>query len=45
MLRIWEGLTKPQGLQGARMEEYFDMEFVGLPHKVCLSFFYNATFI
>ena len=33
MLRIWEGLTKPQGLQGARMEEYFDMEFVGLPHN------------
>jgi len=35
ILRIWEGLTKPQGLQGVRMEEFFDMEFVGLPHKVC----------
>ena len=41
MLRIWEGLTKPQGLQGVRLGDYFDMEFIGLPHKVCLSFHYR----
>ncbi|KAJ2720372.1 Dynamin-like GTPase that mediates homotypic ER fusion [Coemansia sp. Benny D115] len=30
--RIWEGLSKPEGLADARLGDYFDMRFTSLPH-------------
>jgi len=35
--RIWDGLSKPQELTGARLEDYFDMAFEALPHKVAIT--------
>ncbi|KXS09730.1 root hair defective 3 GTP-binding protein [Gonapodya prolifera JEL478] len=34
--RIWEGLNKPPAVGEAPLEEFFDLDFIGLPHK------YNA---
>lgn len=32
--RIWAGLNKPQGMEKATIDDYFDMSFVALPHKI-----------
>jgi protein SEY1 len=34
MHRIWDALAKPQGLTSAKLEDYFDLAFETLPHKV-----------
>ncbi|KAI9208330.1 RHD3/Sey1 [Polychytrium aggregatum] len=31
--RAWAGLNKPPGKENSTIEEFFDFEFVGLPHK------------
>ena len=31
--RIWGSLSKPEGLENSAIEDYFDFEFAGLPHK------------
>ncbi|KAK4580296.1 Dynamin-like GTPase that mediates homotypic ER fusion [Recurvomyces mirabilis] len=32
--RIWSGLSKPTGMDKAKIEDYFDFAFVALPHKI-----------
>jgi len=32
--RIWSGLSKPQGMEKSKIDDYFDMAFVALPHKI-----------
>ncbi|KIM21081.1 hypothetical protein M408DRAFT_333668 [Serendipita vermifera MAFF 305830] len=32
--RIWDSLAKPEGLGNARLEDYFDLAFEALPHKI-----------
>jgi hypothetical protein len=34
LLKIWHGLAKPHGLGDAKLEDYFDLGFEALPHKV-----------
>jgi hypothetical protein len=32
--KIWDGLSKPKGKEGSKLNDFFDTDFVGLPHKV-----------
>ena len=32
--KIWSGCNKPAGLEKSKIEDYFDMAFVTLPHKI-----------
>ncbi|RKU42951.1 Protein sey1 [Coniochaeta pulveracea] len=32
--RIWSSISKPQGLENSKIEDYFDFAFAALPHKV-----------
>ena len=32
--RIWSSLSKPQGLEKSKIDDYFDFAFVALPHKI-----------
>lgn len=32
--RIWASLSKPQGMEKSRIEDYFDFAFCALPHKI-----------
>ncbi|GAA94929.1 uncharacterized protein L969DRAFT_89889 [Mixia osmundae IAM 14324] len=32
--RLWSGLSKPEGLEQSRISDYFDLDFVTLPHKL-----------
>ena len=32
--RIWSGLSKPPGMEKSRIEDYFDLAFAALPHKI-----------
>jgi len=34
MNKIWDSLSKPAELQGCKLEDYFDLSFTALPHKV-----------
>ncbi|KAG8805609.1 Dynamin-like GTPase that mediates homotypic ER fusion, partial [Serendipita sp. 399] len=34
LYRIWDGLAKPQGLSSAKLEDYFDLAFEALAHKI-----------
>jgi hypothetical protein len=34
LTKIWSTLSKPQGLENSRIEDYFDFAFAALPHKV-----------
>ncbi|KAI8642931.1 RHD3/Sey1 [Parasitella parasitica] len=34
--KIWESLSKPEGLEDCKITDYFDFMFTGLPHKVLL---------
>ncbi|KAL7746285.1 Dynamin-like GTPase that mediates homotypic ER fusion [Sorochytrium milnesiophthora] len=36
MERIWASLSKPDGLEDAKIEEFFDFAFTALPHKILL---------
>ena len=31
---IWSKLNKPSGLEDSRLEDFFDLEFAALPHKI-----------
>eukprot|EP00842_Homolaphlyctis_polyrhiza_P003583 jgi/Hompol1/4225/HPOL_003520-RA len=35
--RIWEGLIKPTGMESARITDFFDFEYIGVPHKIYAS--------
>lgn len=32
--KIWDSIAKPEGLDQAKLDDYFDMSFVALAHKV-----------
>ncbi|KAI1262377.1 RHD3/Sey1 [Xylariaceae sp. FL1019] len=32
--KIWSSISKPQGLEKSRIEDYFDFAFSALPHKI-----------
>lgn len=32
--KLWSTISKPNGLENSRIEEYFDFAFVALPHKI-----------
>ncbi|KAJ7594483.1 root hair defective 3 GTP-binding protein [Mycena floridula] len=32
--RIWDSLAKPEGLEDCKLDDYFDLEFSALPHKI-----------
>lgn len=34
--RIWSGLNKPAGMEKSKIEDYFDMAFATLPHKILM---------
>lgn len=34
LTRIWTSISKPQGLENSKIEDYFDFAFSALPHKV-----------
>lgn len=34
MHKIWDTISKPAGLESAKLSDYFDLSFAGLPHKV-----------
>ncbi|GAP90094.1 putative protein SEY1 [Rosellinia necatrix] len=34
LTKIWSSISKPQGLEKSRIEDYFDFAFGALPHKI-----------
>ena len=32
--RIWESLSKPEGLESCKLSDFFDLSFTALPHKI-----------
>ncbi|KAG2179969.1 hypothetical protein INT43_003756 [Umbelopsis isabellina] len=34
--KIWAGLSKPEGLEDCKIQDYFDFMYTGLPHKVLM---------
>ncbi|BGP39920.1 Dynamin-like GTPase that mediates homotypic ER fusion [Rhodotorula kratochvilovae] len=32
--RLWDGLSKPEGLESTTIDTFFDLDFVTLPHKL-----------
>jgi len=32
--KLWSSISRPKGLEDARIEDYFDFAFVALPHKI-----------
>ncbi|GAA5838933.1 hypothetical protein JCM11251_003740 [Rhodosporidiobolus azoricus] len=32
--RLWDGLSKPPGLESCSINDFFDLDFVALPHKL-----------
>ena len=34
LTKIWQGLSKPAGMESSKIEDYFDFAFAALPHKV-----------
>lgn len=34
LTKIWSSISKPAGLEGANIEDYFDFAFAALPHKI-----------
>lgn len=34
LTKIWSSISKPQGLENSRIEDYFDFGFAALPHKI-----------
>jgi len=35
LIKIWDSLAKPAELWDHKLEDYFDLSFTTLPHKVC----------
>lgn len=36
LTRIWESLSKPEGLEDRKITDYFDLSFTGLAHKILM---------
>jgi protein SEY1 len=36
MRKIWESISKPAELEDRQLEDYFDLEFTTLPHKILM---------
>ncbi|KAG8882818.1 Dynamin-like GTPase that mediates homotypic ER fusion [Tulasnella sp. 332] len=36
LTKIWDSISKPEGRAQSKLEDYFDMSFVGLAHKILL---------
>jgi hypothetical protein len=34
LVKIWDGLSKPPGLENCKLSDFFDLSFTGLPHKI-----------
>jgi protein SEY1 len=34
LIRIWDSLSKPPGLENCKLSDFFDLSFTGLPHKI-----------
>lgn len=34
LTKIWSSISKPQGLENSRIDDYFDFAFAALPHKI-----------
>ncbi|GAA6042278.1 hypothetical protein JCM8097_000611 [Rhodosporidiobolus ruineniae] len=34
LARLWDGLSKPAGLESSTIDTFFDLDFVALPHKL-----------
>lgn len=34
LTRIWSTISKPQGLENSKIDDYFDFAFAALPHKI-----------
>ncbi|KAK4224957.1 protein SEY1 [Podospora fimiseda] len=34
LTKIWSSISKPQGLDNSKIEDYFDFAFAALPHKI-----------
>lgn len=34
LTKIWSSISKPQGLENSKIEDYFDFAFAALPHKI-----------
>ena len=34
LTKIWASISKPQGLENSKIEDYFDFGFAALPHKI-----------
>ncbi|KPM39432.1 Protein SEY1 [Neonectria ditissima] len=34
LTKLWSSISKPQGLEQSRIEDYFDFGFAALPHKI-----------
>ncbi|KAI4143283.1 MAG: hypothetical protein LQ340_007057, partial [Diploschistes diacapsis] len=34
LTKIWQGLNKPAGMEKSKIEDYFDLAFAALPHKI-----------
>ncbi|KAK5661043.1 hypothetical protein OQA88_12422 [Cercophora sp. LCS_1] len=34
LTKIWSSISKPQGLENSKIEDYFDFAFSALPHKI-----------
>ncbi|KAI0850214.1 root hair defective 3 GTP-binding protein [Daldinia vernicosa] len=34
LTKIWSSISKPAGLEGSNIEDYFDFAFAALPHKI-----------
>ncbi|PVF94313.1 root hair defective 3 GTP-binding protein [Serendipita vermifera] len=45
MHRIWDSLAKPQGLSSAKLEDYFDLAFEALPHKILTTDKFEASVV
>ncbi len=34
LIKLWSSISKPQGLENSKIDDYFDFGFAALPHKV-----------
>ena len=41
--RIWDGLSKPDELKDRKLSDYFDLSFMGLPHKILVPEKFDAA--
>ena len=43
LARLWDSISKPQGLENSRIHDYFDFAFVALPHKILMPEKFDAA--